>query len=79
MLVAHLPPDSATWAVLNGVEHGWTLTDFLLADVFHALTGEPHPSRPSTAKAQKASRDSAKVAALLAQRARLAAQKEASS
>lgn len=33
---------------------GWDLTDYLLADVFHAMTGEPHPSRPeATSRAER--------------------------
>lgn len=49
------------------------MTDYLLADVFHALTGEPHPSRP---KPSRSSDTKAKIAALIAQRKRLDAQKE---
>jgi hypothetical protein len=74
ILVENMPADSSVWAVLNGVERGWTLTDFLLADVFHALSGAPHPSRPKPKR--KASEDV--VSRLLAQRERDRARKEAS-
>lgn len=25
---------------------GWGVSEFILADVFHAVTGKPHPHRP---------------------------------
>lgn len=42
--VRHLPARSATARAQGGT--GWGLSDFLLADVFHATTGKPHPDRP---------------------------------
>lgn len=42
--IRHLPPDSATQIALGGA--GWTTTDRLLADVFHATAGVPHPALP---------------------------------
>jgi hypothetical protein len=43
--VRHLPPDSAV-STATGSE-GWTLTDYLLADVFTATTGgQTHPADP---------------------------------
>jgi len=47
-LVKFLPPDSATAIVTGG--SGWTLTDVLLSDVFHATAGAPHPARPKAEK-----------------------------
>lgn len=49
-LVRHLPPDSAT-AVVTG-SPGWTTTDYLIADVFHATAGKAHPERPRPSKVQ---------------------------
>jgi hypothetical protein len=46
--VKHLPADSATAKATGGT--GWTLTDHLLADVFHATGGNPHPWKPKQAK-----------------------------
>lgn len=43
-----LPVDSAVARVLGGPT--WTRTDYLLADVVHALTGKQHPARPEAAK-----------------------------
>ena len=44
VLVRHLPVDSST-AMATG-STGWTLADHLLADVFHATAGKPHPGLP---------------------------------
>ncbi|MGI5493817.1 hypothetical protein [Microtetraspora malaysiensis] len=44
ILLKHLPADSAT---ARAVGHsGWTTADYLISDVWHALTGEQHPARP---------------------------------
>lgn len=43
--VTHLPPDSAVHKALGGP--GWSVNDYLTADVFHANSGKPHPARPS--------------------------------
>lgn len=71
-LTYHLPSGGAVWAVSNGVPYGWTLTDILITDLFHAWTGEEHPARP---KGDGPKRDAAELRARLeAQRARLAQQ-----
>lgn len=61
---------------MSDVPEGWDLHAFLLADLFHAFTGERHPSRPqpkdSTRYAEKRRR-------LEEQRRRHAARKRASS
>jgi len=44
--VRHLPPDSATAIASGGA--GWTTGDYLLAHVFQAMSGEPHPALPKT-------------------------------
>lgn len=68
VLVQNLPPGSACWSRVNEVPYGWTLTDFLLADIFHAFAGEPHPSRPKPNPEHEAKE---KIGLLLAQRERL--------
>lgn len=78
VLIAGLPPESATSAAVAGRPAGWTVEALVVADVFHAVTGKPHPSRPgpsgagSTASAA-AARHKDLAARLAAQRARLAA------
>lgn len=69
VLVAGLPSESALWADENGIARGWTLTNLIMADVFHAFAGEPYPGRP----APKNDRKRDVTSRLLAQRARLAA------
>lgn len=70
VLVRYLPPDAAVWSEQSGVDFGWSLTDYLLADLFHVLAREPHPARPSPKRDKK--RDAGRLAAaLLAQRERL--------
>lgn len=49
--VRHLPPQSATGQAL-GLDTGWTVGDYLLADVFQALTAKRHPARPRPQKQQ---------------------------
>lgn len=77
MLVANLPPGSAVWAAESGLPPGMTPTDYLLADVFHALAGEPHPLRqtraaePGDAPRPARSQHEELAAKLRAQRARL--------
>lgn len=43
VLVAHLPPDSATAAVVGDGEPGWSRSDVLLTDLWSAWTGKEHP------------------------------------
>lgn len=43
-LIQRLPADSLTMRALGG--DGWSLQDYLLADLFQAMAGVPHPSRP---------------------------------
>ena len=62
--VRHLPPESAV-AVAGGGS-GWTLEDFLLAHLFHATSGHPHPGLPKTSPIA----DPAREKALRAGRAR---------
>lgn len=59
--VKHLPADSATALATGGT--GWTLTDHLLADVFHATGGNPHPWKPKQAKGSDSERAKRKRAA----------------
>jgi hypothetical protein len=67
-----LPPEAS---IYRDEFQGWTVTDALLADLFHALTGEAHPSRPGRTSRADAVRS--KIDALKAQRERLDRQREA--
>lgn len=44
VLVRHLPPEAASVIASGG--SGWRVSDFLLADVFHANSGTVHPANP---------------------------------
>lgn len=60
MLIQYLPGDAAL--ILKDRKGArWGVTDYLLSDVFTALTGKPHPSRPKSVKqkAQNAQRAAA--------------------
>jgi hypothetical protein len=61
VLVRHLPSDSATAIATGG--HGWTLADHLLADVYHATSGNLHPWKPEQDKGSDPAREKAKRAA----------------
>lgn len=50
--VRYLPPESATRRALGG--DGLTHTDYLLYDLVHAQTGQPHPGDPRVARAKAA-------------------------
>ena len=71
VLVRHLPVDSST-AMATG-SPGWTLTERLLADVFHATAGEPHPGLPESATQV----DPSRAKAIRAAKARAAERKRA--
>lgn len=72
VLVTHLPPGSAVWSAETDLDYGWTLTDILLTDLFHALTGETHPARPKAKKSKSSPSTKDMRDALIAQRKRLA-------
>ncbi|WP_424936669.1 MULTISPECIES: hypothetical protein [Bacteria] len=73
MLIKHLPPDAALRRLsLPDSAAGWDVNSFLLADVFHALTGKPHPAKPSAISRADRYRDLR--SRLEAQAARLAPQ-----
>jgi hypothetical protein len=67
--VAHLPPDSATASALDPTSKGWTTTDYLVADLFQAFTGQVHPHRPTPDAKPRVSADT--VRRLQEQRERL--------
>ncbi len=69
VLVDHLPHESATTSARLGTTPGWSLTSLMTADVFHAVTGKPHPARP---KPRRSGQDSGRYRGL---RARLEAQR----
>lgn len=76
VLIKHLPSESATVRARSALPTGWDLHAYLLADLFHAFAGQPHPARP---KASEQGRYSETRKRLEQQAARLAARKSASS
>ncbi|WP_219820506.1 hypothetical protein [Pseudoclavibacter sp. RFBA6] len=48
---------------------GWGVAEYLLADVYQAFSGQPHPARPTVNDAK--TKHSDRVARLRAQRERL--------
>lgn len=44
----YLPADSAVSRVLGRAPDGWDVHAYLISDVFHALSGKPHPGRPKS-------------------------------
>lgn len=72
MLIAGFPPDSATASAVNRIPRGWTTQAFLTADVVHALTGQPHPARPSLDGKTPEEKSKARIAALLDHKRRMA-------
>ncbi|MFJ1581787.1 hypothetical protein ACIOC1_00420 [Streptomyces sp. NPDC088197] len=68
--VRHLPPASAVARALGG--SGWSTTDYLLSDVFHAHAGTAHPARPTpdAEHAEAPDRRRARTAALARKRQR---------
>lgn len=53
--IRHLPPDSAVSIALGGA--GWTVTDYLVSDLFHAQVGKKHPGRPKDVASKAPSPD----------------------
>jgi hypothetical protein len=43
--VRHLPADSAVREALGAPD--WSRTDYLLADLVHVMSGQPHPAHPA--------------------------------
>lgn len=79
VLVGQLPVGSATWAIQADVPYGWSLTDILIADLFHAFAGEPHPLHPGAGKKATATKtkQSDMLDRLREQRDRVAAERAA--
>ena len=50
VFIRYLPPDSAIAIATGG--SGWLLSDYLLAHIFQATTGQPHPALPKQAKVE---------------------------
>lgn len=71
VFIDYMPQGAAVWAHLNDIPFGWSLTDLLIADLFQAMTGEPHPARPTGREKANEQRVREKHAALMEQRARL--------
>ena len=56
----------------------WTDEEFLLTDLFHALTGKPHPARPKApTKAESPEREKLRKKRIRQKNARAAARMEA--
>lgn len=55
--VANLPPDAACVIASGG--SGWTRSDFLLAHLYQAFTGEPHPGLPKASPIANPAREKA--------------------
>jgi hypothetical protein len=79
VLASQLPVGSATWAISANVPYGWSLTDILIADLFHAFAGEPHPLHPGIAKQAAATKtkQADQLAMLRERRDRIAAERAA--
>lgn len=71
VLIHHLPPESACARQLSRASTGWDVHAFLLSDLYHAFTGNPHPARPKPEAASKSSRYATLRKALEAQRERV--------
>lgn len=69
VLIEHLPPGSAVWAKRQRIDAGWSFAELLIADLYHAFTGEAHPSRPQP-------EDTAKTGRYASLRSRLEAQRK---
>lgn len=72
VLVRNLPAEAATARQVSKSAPGWDTVAYLMADVYHALTGQPHPSRPQPEEGKKSTRYAKLRKALEAQRARTA-------
>jgi len=73
VLIHNLPPGSSVWAISNDIPLGWTMSDFLLADLFHAFSGEAHPARPTGKEKSAQARVKQVASKLLQQQQRLQA------
>jgi hypothetical protein len=67
----NLPPESAVHQWRSGLPRGWDLHSLLLADLFHAFTGQPHPNRPKPKDPAKKSAHADLLRRLKEQRERL--------
>jgi hypothetical protein len=51
VLLRLLPMDAATVRALTPADgRDWDVDTYLIADLYHALTGKPHPARPKPKK-----------------------------
>lgn len=71
VLVYTLPPDAATIRALSTAP-GWTIGDFLLADIFYIVGGQQHPARPDGNGKSQVERDAEFDAALVDHKRRMA-------
>lgn len=71
MLIHNLPPESACARQLSKAVTGWDTHAYLLSDIYHAFTGQPHPARPKPDAANNSSRYAKLRKALEAQKKRI--------
>lgn len=74
ILVEHLPSDSCLWAIRREMEPDYNLTDFLIMDLFHAMSGEAHPARKAAGAAITDSKTKQTLAKLQAHQERVGIQ-----
>lgn len=72
VLASRLPADSNVVRAITKTQPGWDVQAYLLADLFAALTGKPHPARPTPSDGKRESRNKRLIKALQEQRERLA-------
>ena len=63
VFLRHLPPDSATVLATGG--SGWVVGDYLLAHLWQATTGQPHPALPEEEPVVNPEREKARARAKL--------------
>ncbi len=73
VLISQLPPESRVATELGGP--GWRAGDYVIADVFGAVTGELHPTLEELKRARAREKRRGIANRLRAQQERLAAQK----
>ena len=63
--MTNLPADSALGMTISD---GWTIDNYLSADIFQAITGQPHPARPTAQTEERALPEA--IERMLAERAK---------
>lgn len=73
--VKYLPPQSAVGQVLK-LDTGFTVGDYLLTDIFKALTGKTHPARPKATPQRKVAKTTRRAGQVAAAKRRKKAREE---